>query len=770
MIHRKKPVLGYLCWVLVFILLFSWIPMIPAAADGLESEEITALSEEEPTEPVKLTLEELMEKFPDGKYWNGGDPDKWTEKPCTHHGNCNRYGWTGWCGCNSFNGQSIQCMGFADKLGYDATGLSPRESGKGWKEVHSTSALNTLKAGDIVRRNGHSMYVTAVDGETVIVADCNSLDRSCNIRWNVVKTKSDFYRNFEYVRVAPEELAVGYRGKCQKFLSVGTVTLEQESVLMSHPCTAEVHDKAVEIAVLSAGTSLNVTGIYKNTVAEYWYEVSWEEQSGYFPAEKAGNYSVDLQGVEVTAVSAPQNTRKGSGFPIKGTVSSATLPMTRIGAYIYEGEQVSDSPYMSSVAENLSVHSYSIYGSTVDNNLTFGKLPLGVYTYLLTATVTNCRVSEGELVMENVIVRLHQNTFTVSKSLPCSHSYTEELTAAANCAADGTLTYTCKKCGYAYKQTVFAIGGYDQQHQYGNWNISVPATMTAAGEKTKSCTKCGDVVREEISVLAGEVEEWGLILDGELRVNFRMRLQADANVVVTVAEETYNYDGATAVYGGEGDIYQLSVPVAAAQMTDTIGVQICNGEEVSVQQTYSIVEYARKILEDESKSDSHDLIRAMLHYGAAAQVYFDYHTENPANAGIEEIAAAEIPANWEQAVSVTGSADGITFYGATLMFRDVIAVRYYFTVAEDITGFTFKSGDAELTPQQNDDLWYVELPGVLIQDLDASVSVTVNDTMTVSYCPMNYIVRMNQKGSENAKALMQAMYHYYLTAKAYTAA
>ena len=491
MIHRKKPVLGYLSWVLVFVLLLGWFPMIPAGADGMESEEIAALSEDEPIQPVKLTLEELMEKFPEGKYWNGGDPDKWTDTPCTHHGSCGKYGWNGWCGCNSFNGQSIQCMGFADKLGYDATGLSPREYGNGWKEKSSTSALNTLKAGDIVRRNGHSMYVTAVDGETVIVADCNAYDKSCNIRWNVVKTKSDLRRNFEYVRVAPEELVVGYRGKCQKYPSVGTVTLEQDSVLMSHPCTAEVYDKAVETAMLSAGTGLNVTGIYKNTAEEYWYEVSWEEQTGYFPAQNAGSFSVDLQGVEITSVSAPQNTKKGSGFPIKGTVSSAALPMTRIGAYIYEGEQVSDSPYMTSVAENLSVHSYSIYGSTVDNNLTFGKLPLGVYTYLLTASVTNYRVSEGELIAEDIMVRLHQNTFTVSKSLSCTHAYTEELTAGADCVADGILTYTCKKCGFSYQQTVFAVGGYEKQHQYGSWNTSVSATMTAPGEKTKTCTKCG---------------------------------------------------------------------------------------------------------------------------------------------------------------------------------------------------------------------------------------------------------------------------------------
>ena len=45
-----------------------------------------------------LTLEELREKFPDGKYWNGPNPDGWTDSPCTHHRNCT---YDGSCGCNT---------------------------------------------------------------------------------------------------------------------------------------------------------------------------------------------------------------------------------------------------------------------------------------------------------------------------------------------------------------------------------------------------------------------------------------------------------------------------------------------------------------------------------------------------------------------------------------------------------------------------------------------------------------------------------------------
>ena len=77
-----------------------------------------------------LTVDELMEKFPNGKYWNHGsganNPDGWTDKPCTHHSACS---WYGTCCCNSFE-NAIQCWGFVLKLAYDAYGVSARKRAK----------------------------------------------------------------------------------------------------------------------------------------------------------------------------------------------------------------------------------------------------------------------------------------------------------------------------------------------------------------------------------------------------------------------------------------------------------------------------------------------------------------------------------------------------------------------------------------------------------------------------------------------------------------
>ena len=49
------------------------------------------------------------------------------------------------------------------------------------------------------------------------------------------------------------------------------------------------------------------------------------------------------------------------------------------------------------------------------------------------------------------------------------------------------------------------------------------------------------------------------------------------------------------------------------------------------------------------------------------------------------------------------------------------------------------------------------------------MTLTVTDAdgnaVSVTYGPMNYIVRMNEKGSDSLKALLKALYNYHLAAK-----
>lgn len=152
-----------------------------------------------------LSLAELQAKYPHGTYWNhtkGGSED-YTTTPCSHHtGNCT---YNGSCGCNSYKNVAIQCMGFAYQLAALAYDCDPRAE---WSTYRDTSALDTLKAGDIVRykNNSHSIFVTAVEGDAVTYADCNG-DGHCKIQWNRSTTKTKLKSGFTYVKTAPYALS-----------------------------------------------------------------------------------------------------------------------------------------------------------------------------------------------------------------------------------------------------------------------------------------------------------------------------------------------------------------------------------------------------------------------------------------------------------------------------------------------------------------------------------------------------------------------------------
>ena len=262
------------------------------------------------------------------------------------------------------------------------------------------------------------------------------------------------------------------------------------------------------------------------------------------------------------------------------------------------------------------------------------------------------------------------------------------------------------------------------------------------------------------------VEEWNVSLEDDLKVNFYLDgdIAEKAEVTVTVGDSVKTCN-ISELEKDESGRYIVSVNVAAAQMTDTITVQVDDMEPAS----YTVRQYCDTILGDESYSQYHQLVKEMLNYGAMAQIYFDHNSENLANNDITGGAAKEVPDTTTD-LSFDGETDGVEFYGASLVYRDKIAVRYYYDVTEDASSITFTANGNVYTPVLKDGRYYVEVADILPQDLEQQITRTATDnagnTLTVCYGPMNYIVRMNQKGSESLKALVKALYNYHLAAKA----
>ena len=127
--------------------------------------------------------------------------------------------------------------------------------------------------------------------------------------------------------------------------------------------------------------------------------------------------------------------------------------------------------------------------------------------------------------------------------------------------------------------------------------------------------------------------------------------------------------------------------------------------------------------------------------------------------------AAQIDASKVSAIEASGAINGVHFYGASLVFRSKTAVRFYFV--GDISKYTVSHGVVEMAANG---LYYVEIGEIEPQSLDDTVTLTVTsseESVTVAYSPMNYMVRMGEKGSEDLQLLLKALYNYHIAAAAY---
>ena len=217
----------------------------------------------------------------------------------------------------------------------------------------------------------------------------------------------------------------------------------------------------------------------------------------------------------------------------------------------------------------------------------------------------------------------------------------------------------------------------------------------------------------------------------------------------------------------EGNLYAFPCTIAAAQMTDTIEATLSDSGN-TYQTSTSVRAYAEKLFTSKQwdKLAAADMMVSTLNYGAAAQNYFTYNTDNLANAGYEKTAEVTLP-EADSSSRASGSVSGISFYGASLVFQTRIAVRFYFKVSGNIADYNFSIGEA---PVYKNGMYYVEVPDINPQDYAEDITLTVNDKLTVTYSPMQYISRIYGKTeSAELKVLVSELYQYHLTAVDYLA-
>lgn len=302
------------------------------------------------------------------------------------------------------------------------------------------------------------------------------------------------------------------------------------------------------------------------------------------------------------------------------------------------------------------------------------------------------------------------------------------------------------------------------------WTEVKAPTFTEEGQQVKYCGRCGEIVATEtIPMLTAAVHNWNIALDDDLVATFHLNVSDYAyahggQVQITMGSRSATY-ALDSLQKDDFGMAMAVVHVPAPYMTENIVITVSVGDAVSLDMTYTVRQYADTILSLEAYSAYHALVKEMLNYGAAAQVQFGVNTGNLANANINGAGAAEVPGSIDSKPTTTGSLEGISFYGATLVCENKTAVRLYFTVTGDIADYAVEGYDF----QQKEGRYYIEIAGIRPENLDEIIEIAVTDTdgnaMTVSYSPLQYMVRMNIKGSTQMQALVKALYNYHLAAQ-----
>ena len=309
------------------------------------------------------------------------------------------------------------------------------------------------------------------------------------------------------------------------------------------------------------------------------------------------------------------------------------------------------------------------------------------------------------------------------------------------------------------------------------------------------CQVCGGYEDGIGARLAGN----SLSLNGNIGVNFYMELDdgvladSGAYLLFTYANGTTKkvlvQEARVDTQTAAGKTYYVfPCEVAAKEMTDTILAQMhLSDGRTGKRYAYTVKQYADYLLEHTEEQPAYEkaapLVRAMLNYGAYAQLNFRHSLTTLANANfseseksVEQVTAQTLAAYRNQTVQ---QSDFVKLEGASLSLDSQTTLRLYFSCQGDaaIEDLRFFWGEQALTPQKSGNFYCVELSDIAAKNLGTAYTVRVTcgeASLDVQYSAMAYGYHVLQRDvsatrTQALKDTIAAMYLYYQAAKDYFA-
>lgn len=227
-----------------------------------------------------------------------------------------------------------------------------------------------------------------------------------------------------------------------------------------------------------------------------------------------------------------------------------------------------------------------------------------------------------------------------------------------------------------------------------------------------------------------------------------------------------NYTKVTQADGTEATVVGVTVP--ARSMTETQRVSVSAGEH-----TYSagttVRDYAMQVVSraakgDENYTNAAPLAKALLNYGAAAQIYFanGATVEHPANtllgAADRALNVADDALDSYKQYNHTTQVGDVTFVAANLALLSQTTLRLFFTAPDE--NFTVTYGGKTLPIDTYGTYYYAEVTDITPDRLNEDVTFTVTRgtaSADITYNVMAYGCNVLQADKKTYGALQNVM-------------
>ncbi len=292
---------------------------------------------------------------------------------------------------------------------------------------------------------------------------------------------------------------------------------------------------------------------------------------------------------------------------------------------------------------------------------------------------------------------------------------------------------------------------------------------------------------EDPALLPAVFSQVSLTLNGDIGVNFYFTLHesviadSEAYFFVTLPSgETskimVSEAGKGSPIGSTEEFYKITANVAAKEMSDKIKVEVYTKDGLAATFEYSVIQYARLVLNDSSAdAELVAMIKAMLNYGAESQELFDYNTSSPANADLDNKTASSVDASLLAGATTEGTVSGFNYLMFSCVLETKTTLRQYFALSEDASSYTFKLDGITVTPVMTtlngQVVYYIDITDIAANEMGTVHTLTVTkgaETRTVKCSVHSYMkVVVNANDNPELVRTVNAMYEYNKTAVAY---